>query len=424
MDLTDIHVSSYAWPSQLWKKSKVQKKAQLTRRVWLPVSTYILACVEIQRMVRGVLLRRRMVAKFVNHNFTRAKSVLDERAVAAYLYVPKQELLPTCIARIISRVRTSLRRAAFLWNASLKTFSIYSSAASTIARSWRIYSLRKRKRILAVSVRKYEPTFTSAADLAAWRIQRAWKGHIGKHIFQFYQQLIQNRERCDARLLLKSINPCEAALIDSAANVHIRFRLGGNAFPPTIFYKVYIHGPICDLGALAPRDYTKLMTLPSQMLHSQKYDVSVLKATDTTGWYRRIDNNEWRPVNGRDFFSVETLDRNVQAKGTDPLLQSQPIFHPSSRVRQEQKEKHRKERRRKWLMKLYTQNQDNLDIQVKPLSPAEQLLEDDALLEQEVKTLVDWSDHLDFNTYQDHWLATATALCIENWGSSGSSQPL
>ena len=36
-----------------------------------PLNAYVLACVEIQRMWRGVLLRRRVLAKYLYRNFKR-----------------------------------------------------------------------------------------------------------------------------------------------------------------------------------------------------------------------------------------------------------------------------------------------------------------------------------------------------------------
>jgi hypothetical protein len=52
------------------------------------------------------------------------------------------------------------------------------------------------------------------------------------------------REQGDPKALLKCINPAEAALVDAAAGVHVRFRLGGTTFPPLVFYKVYTHRPV------------------------------------------------------------------------------------------------------------------------------------------------------------------------------------
>jgi hypothetical protein len=49
------------------------------------------------------------------------------------------------------------------------------------------------------------------------------------------------------------MNPQEYALADVASGAHIRFRLGGHKFPPTVYYKVYTHASISDINSFAPR---------------------------------------------------------------------------------------------------------------------------------------------------------------------------
>lgn len=56
---------------------------------------------------------------------------------------------------------------------------------------------------------------------------------------------------------MKFINPIEAKLIDPASGIHIKFRLAGLQFPPTIHYKIFTHRPVQDICANAPRDYTR-----------------------------------------------------------------------------------------------------------------------------------------------------------------------
>ena len=45
--------------------------------------------------------------------------------------------------------------------------------------------------------------------------------------------------------------------------MHVRFRLGGMVFPPTVYYKIYAHGAVTDVGAYAPRDYTAARRNPN-----------------------------------------------------------------------------------------------------------------------------------------------------------------
>ena len=56
--------------------------------------------------------------------------------------------------------------------------------------------------------------------------------------------------------MLKAINPNEAMLLEGAANIHLRFRLGGENFPPNIYYKIFSHGSNVDINSFAPRDYS------------------------------------------------------------------------------------------------------------------------------------------------------------------------
>lgn len=59
-------------------------------------------------------------------------------------------------------------------------------------------------------------------------------------VFDPCRNIIDFRLGGDPRLLLRAINPGEAALFDRAAGVHLRFRLGGYTFPPSIYYKVWL----------------------------------------------------------------------------------------------------------------------------------------------------------------------------------------
>ena len=148
-------------------------------------------------------------------------------------------------------------------------------------------------------------------DAAAAKIQNVWKSYINAQIFQFYVDLIKFREQTDARLMLKCINPKEASLIDTASGIHVRFRLGGQTFPPTIYYKLFLHAPVCDLGALAPRDYTQQKSAAPRMLfnNTQPQDFP----EDMDGWYRRIENNDWRPISEKDLREVHAAAYPQQA---------------------------------------------------------------------------------------------------------------
>jgi hypothetical protein len=69
----------------------------------------------------------------------------------------------------------------------------------------------------------------------------------------------RRRQAADPRELLRGINPREAQLVDAAAGLHVRLRLGGSVFPPLLFYKVFTHRPVPGGRA---RGWRRLLRLP------------------------------------------------------------------------------------------------------------------------------------------------------------------
>ncbi|XP_060682679.1 protein MFI isoform X5 [Hemiscyllium ocellatum] len=79
---------------------------------------------------------------------------------------------------------------------------------------------------------KFESSVTkeqqkTLAENSARIIQRAWRRHIDTQLFKHYKNMINFRGQGNPRFMMKCINPIEAGLLDSAAGVHVRFRLGG-----------------------------------------------------------------------------------------------------------------------------------------------------------------------------------------------------
>eukprot|EP00842_Homolaphlyctis_polyrhiza_P003575 jgi/Hompol1/4218/HPOL_003588-RA len=112
-------------------------------------------------------------------------------------------------------------------------------------------------------------------EQSAWRIQQAWRRHHNVRAYRFYRDLIRYSEQGNAHRLLKYINPKEAELIDASIGAHLRFRLGGENFPPKIYYKVYIHQNMVDMNAFSPRDYTKTKSkqVPPRHLFNKQYEL-------------------------------------------------------------------------------------------------------------------------------------------------------
>jgi len=47
------------------------------------------------------------------------------------------------------------------------------------------------------------------------------------NVYRFYRDLISFRQKGDPAVMLRCINPVESRLIDSAAGIHVKFRLAG-----------------------------------------------------------------------------------------------------------------------------------------------------------------------------------------------------
>ncbi len=103
------------------------------------------------------------------------------------------------------------------------------------------------------------PTAQARPDYHAMasRIARAWRRHLRIRVFRRLRDLVaSNNEKSDPASALRRVNPAEAAVAgDPSCGTHVRFRLGGETFPPEVVYKIYTHRPVTDVCAFAPRDY-------------------------------------------------------------------------------------------------------------------------------------------------------------------------
>ncbi|KAL7751584.1 hypothetical protein RI367_003048 [Sorochytrium milnesiophthora] len=243
-------------------------------------------------------------------------------------------------------------------------------------------------------------------DRAATVAQRAWRRYWKRKIFGFYRDLIKMRESRDPRATLKLINPQEAQLIDAAAGLHVRFRLGGEHFPPTIYYKIYVHNNMIDLNAFAPRDYHQAQG-KKQSVYEKFNKVSNVAASEKDtkqGWYMRFENNGWRPIiQSCDPF--ELLQDPVYVKSTF----KRTAFHHIKVKRREDVVKLQRQRKVEWMKKMYSERKGDgqqpdgaaVDAPPLPLLDEQDMLGDD---------LLDWSGQLDFEQYCQDWLGLATSI--------------
>ncbi|XP_043928558.1 protein MFI [Protopterus annectens] len=255
-----------------------------------------------------------------------------------------------------------------------------------------------------------EQSLEKEQEKAARIIQRAWRKYIDVRVFNYYKQLINFRRNGDPQFLLKCVNPREAALLDSAAGVHIRFRLGGAKFPPNIYYKIYTHRPIVDLCASSPKDYTKpevKQPLPRQIHHHGE-----IPKDDCSGWYKRVENNGWRLLTNKFWEYADPIAVESSTKSTD--------FHFSKLQRKQMVEKRRKQKKIEWMKKMYLEGAlqtktDDPNATVLVQRAAEGFLHSvddhgmDSVMEWEVDELLAWTNALDFEEYLDRWKEVATS---------------
>lgn len=177
--------------------------------------------------------------------------------------------------------------------------------------------------------------------------------------------------RRPARLLLRCINPSEAALVaDRASGAVVRFRLGGSVFPPIVYYKVYLRNAVTDLGAFAPRDYT--VGKPDQFYMLRRHNdgcVNEVRAqavrdvthqVDTSLWYHRFENNGWRPIANKHLHAHDHVTRTTAARRN-------PDFHHMGEVRKLVATKKREDKKRQWMERMFKPSEthaskDTLDL--------------------------------------------------------------
>ncbi|KAJ3375439.1 hypothetical protein GGF31_004557 [Allomyces arbusculus] len=233
------------------------------------------------------------------------------------------------------------------------------------------YLAQEQERLNVLALRQNQ-------DLAAMRIQRRWRQFWSKKVYQYLRGLIRTREQADPRSILKFINPKESHLMDSAAGVHVRFRLGGTSFPPTIYYKIYVNHATIDLGAFAPRNY-------ANPLDTQKKT-----------WYKRFENNGWRPII-QSVNPFELLQDPVYVQSSYKRIEYPPL--PS--VRRTDVERKRKRKKVEWMRKMYGI--------AGPSPPPPAPDDDDADPLPDIDDdMLQWSAALDFDQYARDWYGLAT----------------
>ncbi|KAJ3380484.1 hypothetical protein HDU92_005949 [Lobulomyces angularis] len=264
------------------------------------------------------------------------------------------------------------------------------------------------------------------AEVAVRKVQKLWKSYYYRKIYKFFRDLIKFRQSGDPKKMLKFINPTESNLIDNATGLHIKFRLGG-----------------VNMNAFSPRDYTQECNkLRNPRVKFNKVDIDGLNDESKSshdGWYQRTENNGWRPVSEKIYQEeLESFEFSKSAAFNQISFEKEEKkinFHRDKLIRKEDVEKKRKEKKLKWLKKLYEDGKEgmgtkvvmeNLDLKTvnedfksfekdkgncKTLTKEE--LEDFGINfeneEEDFKLLSNWSKKLDFEQYFDDWKVLATS---------------
>ncbi|CAF3953883.1 unnamed protein product [Rotaria sp. Silwood2] len=280
------------------------------------------------------------------------------------------------------------------------------------------------------------------------KIQRLWRRYIDVQVFRFYRDLIHFHNNGDPQILMRTINPTESKYIDSAAGVRIRFRLAGERFPPTIYYKIFTNRPIQDICANAPRDYTrpylrlksavdsnnKLNRFPQQGLYSLNIQallffvavviiMNLIIVLDQEGWYRRMENNGWRPV-----AYTHLLQVNMDQYFASSDLKKPTPFSHSRMQRRQDVEQRRKQKKLEWLKKMYKagmlnadkndelkENEDEKEMSRLINETTTSILRiynaygAEAVEDWEVNELLEWTHNLNYDEYLLDWRTIGTS---------------
>ncbi|KDO21969.1 hypothetical protein SPRG_12835 [Saprolegnia parasitica CBS 223.65] len=415
------------WESLFLRKSRHERR-DIVQRPWeYPMAAQNLAAILIQKRVRGAIARTAL-QKEIKPVKRVLRMSLMHRFIAHHngTFEDRDGFRRFCATRLQAWYR--MRKLA--WAYGLQRYPMYHIAAMQIQYKWRMYY----QKAMAV----YEMT---PRDRAAMRVQSFWRGYTNKRIYRYYRDLVNFRNAGDPMLMLKAINPAEAHLLDAATSAQVRFRLGGSAFPPTIYYKIFTRGAVCDMNAFSPKDYTTAHQVGPRNINVRPTapGVGVTRiirvgnafyganqcGSDTRGWYRRWDNNGWRPVTCKVLAPTSDLD-----PVTIVTASKRKAHHHLRVVRQQQLLQQRKEKKRQWMKQLYLYVVDtvteaphmtNHRQQVHPTATEPMAAPEDDLdacrnqvdfdaddWEAQANDMCDWASGLNFDHYLVNWTTLGT----------------
>lgn len=401
------------------RKSYQEQREIIQKPYTRPMAAQHLAAMRIQRFIRNYLdflsqhpERRRSSNKMSKgygedqdemQHLTPIQKLRSKFMTSSYNILHKGEeewFQNFCAAKIQATFKMAITRRLFKYY----QFAMYHIAAIQIQWAWRGHVSRTRK--------NYKKT---KEEIACEKIQRWWRTFTNVKIFNYYKDLISFKNKGDPIQLLKSINPSEAMLLDPASKCHLRFRLGGEKFPPLIYYKIFTHAPLWDIGAFAPRDYMKIKAKKKKQIVDIRFDKHH-DDNDNKGWYERTENNGWRPISDKILSPFDTVEIRTS--------KARKKFHRDLMKRKELSYQTKRQRKLKWLRKLYKDaknaeliaENDNLkhepEIENMYSNPFEEqrfLEYDNDNFDKEVNALIEWWEDLDYDKYVSNWGELATS---------------
>nr|XP_023992579.1 uncharacterized protein C11orf65 homolog [Salvelinus alpinus] len=287
---------------------------------------------------------------------------------------------------------------------------------------------------------------------AARMIQRTWRRHVDTRVFQYFKNLVRFRNQGDPRLLLKNVNPREANILDAAAGVHIRFRLGGTTFPPSIYYTDLHPSTHVDMCATAPRTTPTQARSPSPgrytggpvrddhagWYHAKSFEealctLSVLVQAALLGDIITLETNGRKVVEFHHFQlqrrqdvdrrkkrrKIEWLNRSVpftltcpSACSTHPhlsfylFLSPLPVLLPTVR---------RYDRGCLHARTEHSETATLVERSAQGMMDAVEQLGPNHIVEWEVDELLEWTNALNFDEYINDWRVVGTSNSSESW---------
>uniref|UniRef100_A0A671DT98 Uncharacterized protein n=1 Tax=Rhinolophus ferrumequinum TaxID=59479 RepID=A0A671DT98_RHIFE len=189
------------------------------------------------------------------------------------------------------------------------------------------YKRRKHKFRVPQDFRKMKTTtsqiltsyfaFRTREDISALTIQRAWVSHLNKTTFRLLKQTICAAEHCVTHEIVKKVSPLEADLVkDPSMKCKVKFRFGGETFPPFIVFKIFLHtegrGYKYFSGKNMLKPSSKAAVDAYTIMGRKKFHDQIMEDEHLFRKFKITD--ELDIVTRKDYIQVRNLDLDIENK--------------------------------------------------------------------------------------------------------------